>query len=130
MDIEKAIKYLENLQCHASSEWECEALDLALATLRSMSEIGEPLTLEQLKQMNYLPVFVVTQNRGSGWCIVDWHGVKRSYMFFSRTGTAEGMSADVVRAVDYGIKWLSYSYPSEFFRKVENLENVERRKIK
>ena len=71
---------------------------------------NEPLTLEQLQSMDCHPVFIV-EGKNRGWAIVDWHGVNKSWMYFSKTGTAEGMSAKAVFARDYGTDWLAYRRP-------------------
>ncbi len=71
---------------------------------------NEPLTLKELREMDGQPVYVVAKE-GSGWAVVDWHGVNKSWMYFSKTGTAEGMSAKAVFAHDYGTGWIAYSHP-------------------
>ena len=73
--------------------------------------IGEPLTLEQLREMNETPIYVVTEAYGSGWCILNWHGVNKSYTYFSRTGTSEGMTATPLSAKTYGDLWTAYRRP-------------------
>ena len=74
---------------------------------------NEPLTLEQLREMNETPIYVVTEAYGSGWCILNWHGVNKSYTYFSRTGTAEGMTATPLSAKTYGDLWTAYRRPPE-----------------
>ena len=82
-----------------------EALDMAIAAL---SPPNEPLTIEQLREMNETPIYVVTEKYGSGWCILNWHGVNKSYTYFSRTGTPEGMTATPLSAKTYGDLWIAY----------------------
>ena len=74
---------------------------------------NEPLTLEQLREMNETPIYVVTEAYGSGWCILNWHGVNQSYTYFSRTGTSEGMTATPLSAKTYGDLWTAYRRPPE-----------------
>ena len=74
---------------------------------------NEPLTLEQLREMDVEPIYVTTKNYGDGWCILNWHGVDRSYTYFSRTGTSEGMSATPLSAKTYGDLWIAYRRPPE-----------------
>ena len=74
---------------------------------------NEPLTLEQLRQMDEIPIYVVTEKYGSGWCILNWHGVNKSYTYFSRTGTSEGMTATPLSAKTYGDLWIAYRRPPE-----------------
>lgn len=74
---------------------------------------NEPLTLEQLRQMDEIPIYVVTEKYGSGWCVLNWHGVKKSYTYFSRTGTSEGMTATPLSAKTYGDLWIAYRRPPE-----------------
>ena len=68
MKIEEVIKQLESILDHVCSMaaspdaddiWrkDIDALKFALAALRSMPEAGEPLSLEQLKQMDGKPVW-------------------------------------------------------------------------
>lgn len=69
MKIEEVIKQLESILDHVCSMaaspdaddiWrkDIDALKFALTALRSMPEAGEPLSLEQLKQMDGKPVFI------------------------------------------------------------------------
>lgn len=74
---------------------------------------NEPLTLEQLREMDETPIYVVTEAYGSGWCILNWHGVNKSYTYFSRTGTPEGMTATPLSAKTYGDLWTAYRCPPE-----------------
>lgn len=74
---------------------------------------NEPLTLEQLREMDEIPIYVVTEKYGSGWCVLNWHGVKKSYTYFSRTGTSEGMTATPLSAKTYGDLWIAYRRPPE-----------------
>ena len=69
---------------------------------------NKPLTLEQLREMDEVPIYVVTEKRGKGWCILSWHGVNKSFTFFSKTGTSEGMTAVPLSASTYGDRWLAY----------------------
>lgn len=87
-----------------------EALDMAIAAL---SQQNEPMTLEQLREINGEPIYVTTKNYGDGWCILNWHGVNKSYTYFSRTGTSEGMTATPLSAKTYGDLWLAYRRPLE-----------------
>ena len=69
MKIEKVIKQLESILDHTRSMaaspnaddiWkeDIDALEFSIAALRSMAGTGEPLSLEQLKQMDGKPVWV------------------------------------------------------------------------
>lgn len=74
---------------------------------------NEPLTLDELREMDGQPIYVTTKNYGDGWCILNWHGVNKSYTYFSRTGTSEGMTATPISAKTYGDWWLAYRRPPE-----------------
>ena len=74
---------------------------------------NEPLTLEKLREINGEPIYVTTKNYGDGWCILNWHGVNKSYTYFSRTGTSEGMTATPLSAKTSGDLWLAYRRPLE-----------------
>lgn len=82
-------------------------------TLPTLTPPNEPLTLEELREINEEPIYVTTKNYGDGWCILNWHGVNKSYTYFSRTGTAEGMTATPLSAKTYGDLWLAYRRPPE-----------------
>lgn len=79
MKIEEVIKQLESIADHVCSMatspdaddiWrkDIDALKFALTALRSMQEAGEPLSLEQLKQMDGKPVWCEDVER---WAIVS-----------------------------------------------------------
>lgn len=72
---------------------------------------NKALTLEQLREMDETPIYVVTEAYGSGWCILNWHGVNKSYTYFSRTGTSEGMTATPLSVKTYGDLWTAYRRP-------------------
>ena len=74
---------------------------------------NEALTLDELLKMDEVPIYVVTEKYGSGWCVLNWHGVKKSYTYFSRTGTSEGMTATPLSAKTYGDLWIAYRRPPE-----------------
>ena len=72
---------------------------------------NDPLTLEELREMNGEPVYIVSNKRGQGWCIINRHGsADNKWTYFSRTGTAEGMSAEAVFTNDYGKGWLAFRH--------------------
>lgn len=91
-------------------------LDQVLHDIRAMPTLtppNEPLTLEHLREMDEIPIYVVTEKYGSGWCVLNWHGVEKSYTYFSRTGTSEGMTATPLSAKTYGDLWIAYRRPPE-----------------
>lgn len=90
----------------------CDALDTAIAALRAQQEAekNDPLTLDELREMQWEPVFVTHSKHGKGWCIIDWHGVNKTWAYFSKTGTAEGMTAVPITAATYGETWLAYRH--------------------
>ena len=101
-------------QCHDSSQ--TALIDMVMYDIDEMPTItppNDPLTLEQLREMDEVPIYVVTEKRGKGWCILSWHGVNKSFTFFSKTGTSEGMTAVPLSASTYGDRWLAYRRPPE-----------------
>lgn len=82
-------------------------------SMPTLTPPNEPLTLEELREMDEIPIYVVTEKYGSGWCVLNWHGVKKSYTYFSRTGTSEGMTATPLSAKTYGDLWTAYRRPPE-----------------
>ena len=79
----------------------------------TLTQPNEPLTVDELREINGEPIYVTTKNYGDGWCILNWHGVNKSYTYFSRTGTSEGMTATPLSAKTYGDFWLAYRRPPE-----------------
>lgn len=85
-----------------------DALDLALTVLRSIPKAGEPLSLEQLKQMDGKPVWVVCLKKVKyidppiGWRILE-KSISGSF------GVWNGENCLSQRS--YGSDWLAYSYP-------------------
>lgn len=111
-EAEKAYQYFviavpENEEKAKAYFWARKALQSTL------TQPNEPLTIEQLREMNETPIYVVTEKYGSGWCILNWHGVNKSYTYFSRTGTPEGMTATPLSAKTYGDLWTAYRRPPE-----------------
>ena len=111
-EAEKAYQYFviavpENEEQAKAYFWARKALQSTL------TQPNEPLTLEELREMDGGPIYVTTENYGDGWCILNWHGVNKSYTYFSRTGTSEGMTATPLSAKTYGDLWLAYRRPPE-----------------
>lgn len=119
MKIEEVIKQLESIADHtermlgdpdADEIWEkdIEALKFAITALCSMPEAGEPLSLEQLKQMDGKPVWVVCLKKVKyidppiGWRILE-KSISGSF------GVWNGENCLSQRS--YGSDWLAYSYP-------------------
>ena len=88
-----------------------EALDMAIAAL---SPPNEPLTLEQLREMDGEPVWVKvfgpTDIRYDGWCEVEVRDKNTSdeiaYVWWSGSEVE-----DMGRTEDYGKKWVVYRRP-------------------
>ena len=78
----------------------------------SAFRIASNIRKELLRHIASLPLGV-TEKYGSGWCVLNWHGVKESYTYFSRTGTSEGMTATPLSAKTYGDLWIAYRRPPE-----------------
>jgi len=115
MKIEGTIKQLESILDHvcsmaaspdADNIWrkDIDALEFSIVALRSMPEAGEPLSLEQLKQMDGESVWVEDKcdPELSAWgnvcgdaCVV-FH--KQKYY-------------GAYHIEDYEERWLAYSYP-------------------
>ncbi len=111
MKIEKVIKQLESIADHTRSMaaspdadeiWkeDSDALEFAITALRSMQEAGEPLSLEQLKQMVGKPVWIEDKEypENTGWVIWD-DSFKQNWLGDPETQNSHGKS------------WLAYSYP-------------------
>lgn len=92
--------------------YSCEELADFIKLIREAPTItpppNAPLTLDEMLEIDGEPVFIVSKKHGTGWCIVQWLGVNKSWMYFSRTGTAEGMTATPITMREYGDDWLAY----------------------
>ena len=122
IDSEAAYRFLsEQLvkETGAFSKGVNKGLNIARSAMRNPDAIptltppNEPLTLDELREMDGQPIYVTTKNYGDGWCILNWHGVNKSYTYFSHTGTSEGMTATPISAKTYGDWWLAYRRPPE-----------------
>ena len=78
-----------------------QAIDTAITALRSMQEAGEPLSLEQLQEMDGKPVWIEDKEypENTGWVIWD-DSFKQNWLGDPETQNSHGKS------------WLAYSYPS------------------
>lgn len=91
MTREEAIKFAEYAQIMAMDKPDVqEFYKLAEAALRQQNQKNAPLTLEELRQMDGEPVWVVTQNGGK-WVIASG-----AYWW------------DSARNKEYGKTWLAY----------------------
>ena len=80
-----------------------EALDMAITAL---SPPNEPLTIEQLREMDGEPVWVVLTNEK--WSRLNgWHLVHHGNAYLARTDDWE------LDAEDYGVEWTAYRRPPE-----------------
>ena len=122
IDSEVAFRFLTEQivkETGAFSKGVNKGLNIARSAIRNPDAIptltppNEPLTLDELREMDGGPIYVTTKNYGDGWCILNWHGVNKSYTYFSRTGTSEGMTATPLSAKTYGDLWLAYRRPLE-----------------
>ena len=106
MTNEEAIKILEYPVKKWSMEWDeredglsyYEALDMAISALQQQERFGETnkaLTMEELRQMDGEPVWLVNQN-GGRWVIMSG-----AYLWDSR------------KNADYGKTWLAYRQKPE-----------------
>jgi hypothetical protein len=110
-DIEKAIEAIKNNYPPENYTMLREGLTLAIQALQEKKERekNEPLTLEELKEMDGEPVFIVFDKK-HGYAIVCFRGVGDKYFYFSQTGTAEGMTAIPIFLSGYGKSWLAYRH--------------------
>ncbi|HIT08729.1 MAG TPA: hypothetical protein IAB55_06555 [Candidatus Merdivicinus faecavium] len=122
IDSEVAFRFLTEQivkETGAFSKGVNKGLNIARSAIRNPDAIptltppNEPLTLDELREMDGQPIYVTTKNYGDGWCILNWHGVNKSYTYFSRAGTSEGMTATPISAKTYGDLWLAYRRPPE-----------------
>ena len=116
MKIEKVIKQLESILDHTRSMaaeadadgiWkeDIDALKFAITALRSMSEAGEPLSLEQLKQMVGKPVWIerIEAPYDGKWFIVNYADTENpDKTLYTDSG---------VTYSEYGKYFIAYPYP-------------------
>ena len=99
-----------------------EALDMAISALRQQDHFREatkkvePLTLDELRQMDGEPVWVSVSNNwresgvSEGWCIVRFHSEDdrvRAYVYDTSHG------ARFFAQQDYGESWIAYRQKPE-----------------
>lgn len=88
---------------------ECEDAHPNKAVPFQSTHIGDPLTLEQLRDMVGKPVWVET-NRRKEWCILwGYHGpeiIGQAMIFTTRTAAKNQLPF-----AEYGETWLAYAYP-------------------
>lgn len=86
-----------------------EAMDIAIAKLKNKS-MGDPLTLEQLREMDGQPVWVKvigkTGIRCDGWCEVEIRE-KDPFAYVWWPGSEV---EDIAKIEDYGKTWACYAY--------------------
>ena len=119
MKIEEVIKQLESILAHVCSMaaeadadgiWkeDIAALEFTLAALRSMPEAGEPLSLEQLKQMDGKPVWIVEFPDWGHWELSE---DAEDYLC-DRDTDLYGFMSDLDGEAGYHeLGWLAYPYP-------------------
>ena len=108
MTIQEAIKRInEHMSIHHIGQYPhiylAEAFHMALEALREKAERedNKPLTLEELRQMDGKPVYIVSASRtGSGWVIFDIHnddgfGMCDETWYFAKS---------------YGKAWIAYRH--------------------
>lgn len=98
---EEAIKQLEvTKQCDVDTVSQIKALDMASSALLSVPT-AEPLTLEQLREMCWQPVWVETKAGSKFWAIVTGNCVSSGYERYLW----------IDEDTKYGKTWLAYAYP-------------------
>lgn len=119
MKIEEAIETLEEKRKYCKMFYELsanpqedypstakfmDALELALTALHSMQEAGEPLSLEQLREMDGKPVWVEFEDGSGGlWGIVH-------ISIFEQIVFPDGLHCTIGQPY-YGKIYKTYSYP-------------------
>ena len=95
------------------------------ATVMECNDLNEPLTLDELRQMDGEPVWVSVSNNwresgvSEGWCIVRFHSEDdrvRVYVYDTRHG------ARFFAQQDYGESWIAYRQKPEEGRYVQTHE--------
>lgn len=107
-------------QTQQRNEWKVHCLSAgiyALSQLRPSPPSNEPLTLDELREMDGLPVYVVPINQ-SEWICWENDGnaayglVRKSWVRVWREETADMQHTDF-DFDDYGKTWLAYRRPPE-----------------
>lgn len=116
MKIEEVIKQLESIADHTRSMaaspdadeiWkeDSDALEFAITALRSMPEAGEPLTLDQLREMDGQPVWIerIEAPYDGKWFIVNYADTENpDKTLYTDSG---------VTYSEYGKYFIAYPYP-------------------
>lgn len=109
MSIKETIRDLEKIEgcCQPGSAWR-ETIGDAIALLKTHPDNrpNEPLTLEALRGMSGLPVWVespgVDREISGRWVIVDWVGLNTKTLF---------TRGNDFTCHDYGTVWVAYRRP-------------------
>ena len=120
MEIEKVIKQLESILDHVCSMaaspdaddiWrkDIDALEFSIVALRSIPDAGEPLTMEQLREMKGKPVLIrELANDKKYYAIIQLVSEVGVNLFDEEYGEDYGSLSL------YGKTWLAYSYPQKW----------------
>lgn len=109
MTNEEAIKQLEiTKQCDVDTVAQIKALDVAINAL-SNRPTGEPLTLDQLREMDGQPAWIVPVGKE------DWepHWDVMKYKRFCANSKTQRGKLYFLYEDSYGTRWLAYAYPPD-----------------
>ena len=99
-------KYCGDYDCHDSESFDKQAVRMAIRSAPTLTPPNEPLTIEQLRDMDGEPVWVALTDekwsRLNGWYLVH-HG----NAYLARTDDWE------LDAEGYGVEWIAYRRPPE-----------------
>lgn len=102
MTIDEAIEAIEK-RMKRLHPCDIEPFEMAISALRAQQEKNKPLTLEQIKEMDGMPIWW-TDWKHSEWCIIRVINGR----FFAQSG---GSNNCHVNENTYGEKWLAYRQP-------------------
>lgn len=123
MKIEEAIEFLQQYTNNEVYTEKCvSAHAIAITALHSMPEAGEPLSFEQLREMDGKPVWVVPLKKedwDSHWDVMK-HGCA-----IAESKTKPGKTYFLYED-SYRIRWCAYSYPPAHIDRSKRISVKER----
>lgn len=111
MTIEKAINFFESwVECNYKPTRDAAALAISALIEQQRRENQDPLTLEELREMDGEPVWIAPKKEGgkipARWMLVSAHSTEVDlYLFQPNSGIAQGYTGK-----SYGTSWLAYRH--------------------
>lgn len=113
MDINQAIDNLEYINWRYCTGKFDQAMRMAIGALRAqqVAETNDPLTLDELREMDGQPVWVVPWNEEPRWCLVECLGDFGLDCFDGKDSVFDENFYAVCGVINDECEWLAYRKP-------------------